>query len=264
MTEVTPGYVVDVTERALLVNEQEIPFSDNISTALSGLLKQLSAVSEARTAVDGPLRIHMRDHRLGGFGDAVRDFEPGRTVTGADFMPRPSREAQAELLAAAEEVDSASIFTEIDPIVDESVKTPINRGLTVLQRNQGFSLKSEARLALERREKTRRQAIQAGIAVVALLVIVRVVTSVLSGMGGEYAAVCVDTRLETRIEAEACTEDEHPYAGWSYYTPGESVPEVGDTSKTASDEPDDARVVNREIPDSQAGEVTSGGELKQQ
>jgi hypothetical protein len=67
---------------------------------------------------------------------------------------------------AADEIDFQSIFKDDDPIIDECIRTPIGRAITSRQRKEGFSLKSNARIEVERRRERKRKVIYGTVAAV--------------------------------------------------------------------------------------------------
>ena len=270
MSGIKPGYVVEASPEALLVNGHPMPIADGIDVALHQVLAQLGSMNEGREGTQEPLRVHLKDHRVGGIGDVLRDVPPEIPISMDTFVVKqealdedPAEKAiDLGLQPAPESPDHDSIFTEKEKPLDEKVKTPIGRGKTAMQRGQGFSLKSEARAAVEAREARRRKMWLIGCGALALVVLLRVVFSIIAGMGGTYAALCVDARLDQRIVVGECTGEGNPFAEWLYFGEGESIPAVGETvTGGLAEVPEGYGSINREVVEDRGGEVNGRGTL---
>lgn len=270
MSGIKPGYVVEASPEALIVNGQHMPITGGIDAALQQVLAQLGSMNEGRDGAEEPLRVHLKDHRVGGIGDVLRDVPPETPISMDTFAIKqealdedPAEKGlDLDLQPAPESPDHDSIFTEKEEPLDEKVKTPIWRGKTAMQRGQGFSLKSEARAAVEAREARRRKMFLIGCGALALVVLLRVGFSIIAGMGGTYAALCVDARLDQRVVVGECTGEGNPYAEWLYFSEGETIPAVGETvAGGLSEEPEDAGSINREVVEDRGGEVNGRGTL---
>lgn len=164
---------------------------------------------------------------------------------------------------AADEIDFQSIFKDDDPIIDEGIRTPIGRAITSRQRKEGFSLKSNARIEVERRRERKRKVVYGTVAAVTLVAALRIVGAVMAGPSGDYAAICVDARTMQRQPNAVCSTNSNPFAQTVYFGVGQTVPGVGGKAQGGTAEkPVDPRSVNAEVPEGREGVVLDGGEVK--
>jgi hypothetical protein len=164
---------------------------------------------------------------------------------------------------AADEIDFQSIFKDDDPIIDEGIRTPIGRAITSRQRKEGFSLKSNARIEVERRRERKRKVIYGTVAAITLVAALRIVGAVMAGPSGDYAAICVDARTMERQPNAVCSTNSNPFVQTVYFGVGQTVPGVGGKAQGGTPEkPLDPRSVNTEVAEGREGVVLDGGEVK--
>jgi hypothetical protein len=164
---------------------------------------------------------------------------------------------------AADEIDFESIFKDDEPIVDEGIRTPIGQSLTARQRTEGFSLKSNARIAIERRRERKRKLIYSTVGVITVLAALRIVGAVMAGPSGDFAAICVDARTMQRLTTVSCTTNANPFAQTVYFAVGQNVPAVGGKAMGGTvEKPSDPRAINTDVAEGRDGVVLEGGEVK--
>lgn len=264
-----PGYILAISDTSLTINHQPVDAPHGVESALQLTFDQLSALNEARDPQDGPIVLKVVDTRTSGsFGEVTREVFPGSPLDLQTFAPREFAAPEAvaveepeDLRPAPESYEHESIFAP-EAIADEDLRTPVHDSVTAVQRRRGFPLQSLARTAVERRARTKRRAIRAGFAVIAILALLRVGGEIWAGLGDDYAALCVDTRTSERLDARACSPGERLYTSWAYFAQGQAVPAVGEPVSGAQvgAEPEGARTVNYEVED-RAGIVDDGGGL---
>jgi hypothetical protein len=177
--------------------------------------------------------------------------------------PESAAEGLKGLEPAADEIDFQSIFKDDEPIIDEGIRTPIGRATTSRQRKEGFSLKSNARIEVERRRARKQRVIYGGIAAVTLIAALRIVGAVMAGPSGDYAAICVDARTMQRQPNATCSANTNPFAQTVYFSVGQTVPGVGGKAQGGTPEkPSDPRSINSEVPEGREGVVLDGGEVR--
>lgn len=264
-----PGYILAITDTSLTINHQPVDAPHGVESALQLTFDQLSALNEARDPQDGPIVLKILDARTSGsFGEVTREVFPGAPLDLQTFAPRefaapasvPAAEPE-DLRPAPEAYEHESIFAP-ETIADVDLRTPVHDSVTAVQRRRGFPLQTLARTAVERRARAKKRVIRAGIALVAVLALVRVGGEVWAGLGDDYAAVCVDTRTSERLDPSACSPGERLYTSWAYFAQGQAVPAVGEpvSGVEVGAEPEGARTVNYEVAE-RAGLVDDGGVL---
>lgn len=86
MSVLTPGYILEISDNALLINGHPMPFSGEVEEAVETVFEQLSQLTLSGAAPGG-LGVVIKDSRMGGYGEVSRTIPSGSTVTMDAFVP---------------------------------------------------------------------------------------------------------------------------------------------------------------------------------